>query len=482
MLAPLILLALAGNRALQPEHIDALLAMNDPDLSREVAREQRLSSAQIDRLAGSGQRDILVALVESGSLAVERIPDDDPWALLATIGRADAPDDLLPRLASWPDPAVRLALGEHASERADIAYLVANDEDCSVAACAARLWELPEKLALLLSGRAEACVRTALASNIHAPGTILADLIRNGGEPGTTPCPHQPGDAAAVTRQVRLLAAGNPASPVAAVEPLAARPDSTWALTLARRSDLSDETYRHLLELHDHDVMASIAANWAAPPDLLRALYDLEGGRWRHWVLANPRTPLDLLVRYSREGGSPPTEYHPDLDGLLTLARDADPRVRLVAAASFRLPADVRATLIDDADFEVACRATRYYTVSAEQVRTLVTRYGSRVFSQVAGHPACPPDVLLTIATDPTSSAEEILDVAVRESAPPAALAACLRHPHAAAGIAGNPSTPPDMLIKLAAHSDPQVLWELARNPSLPTAAVDLILKNFAAS
>ncbi|MFI1992090.1 hypothetical protein [Actinoplanes sp. NPDC020271] len=481
MLATPIVFALAGNPGLQPGHIDALLAMNDPDLSQEVARREDLSAAQIARLASSGQQNTLVALVESGSLAVERIPRDDPRALLAAIGRADAPNDLLPRLANWPDPAVRRALSEHASARADIAYLVANDEDCSVAAGAARLWELPEKLALLLWGRAEACVRTALASNIHAPGAILADLIRNGGEPGIIPCPHQPGDAA-VTREVRLLAAGNPATPVSAVEPLAARPDSTWAAALARRSDLSDETYRHLLELRDHDVTAGVAANWAAPPDLLRALYDLEASRWRHCVLANPRTPLDLLVRYSREGGSPPTEFHPDLDGLLTLARDADPRVRLVAAASFRLPADVRATLIDDEDFDVACRATRHYTVSAEQVRTFVARYGSRVFSQVAGHPSCPPDVLLAIATEPTSSAEEIIDVAVHESAPPTALEACLRHPHAVAGIAGNPSTPPDMLIKLAAHSDPRVLWELAGNPSLPAIASDLIIKNFAAS
>ena len=476
MSAPPILLALAGNRALLPEHIDALLARNDPELSRELAREQRLSSAQIDRLAGSGRRDILVALIESGSLGVERIPNDDPWTLLAAIDRADAPDDLLPRLANWPDTAVRLALGEHASERPDIAQLVAADENCLVAAHAARLWKLPEKLALRLSGRAEACVRAALAANIHTPGVILAGLICDGGEPPTIPCPHQ-SDTAAATREVRLLAAGNPATPVAAVEPLAVRPDPVLALALARRSDLRDETYRHLLELHDHSVMARVAMNWAAPADLLRELYDLEAGRWRHCVLANPRTPLDLLVRYSREGGSPPTDNHPDLEGLLALAQDTDPRVRLVAAASHRLPAEVRATLIEDADFGVACRASRYYAVSAEQVRALVMRYGSRTFPQVAGHPSCPPDVLLTIATDPTSSAEAISDVAVHESAPPAALAACLRHPHAAAGIAGNPATPTDMLIKLASHSDPEVLWELARNPSLPATAGNLVLK-----
>ncbi|GGN26589.1 hypothetical protein FHR83_005060 [Actinoplanes campanulatus] len=476
MPAPPILLALAGNRALLPEHIDALLAINDPELSREVAREQRLTSAQIDRLAGSGQRDILVALIESGNLAVERIPNDDPWALLAAVDRGDAPDDLLHRLATWPDAAVRLALGEHASERLDIAQFVADDEDCSVAACAARLWELPEKLALRLSRRAEGCVRAALASNIHAPGVILAGLIGDEGEPGTIPCPHRP-DTAAVMREVRLLAAGNPATPVGVVEPLTVGPDPTLALALAYRSDLRDETYRHLLELRDHNVIARVAMNWAAPPDLLRELYDLDAGRWRHCVLANPRTPLDLLVRYSREDGSPPTDNHPDLDGLLALARHADPRVRLVAAASHSLPADVRATLIEDADFEVANRATRFYAVSAEQVRRLVTRYGSLAFSHVAGHPACPPDVLLTIATDPTSSDEAIIDVAVHEAAPPAALAACLRHAHAAAGIAGNLATPPDILTKLASHSDPEVLWELARNPSLPATAGDLILK-----
>lgn len=114
--------------------------MNDPDLSRE----QRLTSAQIVRLAGSGQGDVLVALIESGSLAVERIPNDDPSALLAAIDRADAPDDLLPRLASWPGTAVRLVLGEYASARPDIAQLVTDDEDCPVAVCAARLWSFPK--------------------------------------------------------------------------------------------------------------------------------------------------------------------------------------------------------------------------------------------------------------------------------------------------------------------------------------------------
>jgi hypothetical protein len=479
--APPILLALAGNAALLPEHIDALLATNDLELSREVAREQRLSSAQIDRLVGSGNRDILVVLIESGNLAVERIPNDDPWALLAAIDRIDAPEGLLARLASWPDIEVRLALGEHARERRDVAQILADDEDCSVAACAARLWELPEKLALRLSRRTEACIRLALASNPHTAGAILADLIDHGGEPSMSPCPHWP-DISAAMSELRLRAAGNSATPSAAIEPLTAGPDPVLASALAGRSDLSDETYQRLVGLHGHDVIARVAMNWAAPPDLLRELYDLEAGRWRSCVLANPRTPLDLLVRYSREGGSPSTDNHPDLDGLLALARHADPRVRLVAAASHRLPTAVRATLIEDEDFDVASRATCYYAVLAEQVRALVTRFGSLAFSRIAGHPSCPPDVLLTIATDPTSSADALLDVAVHEAAPPEALATCLRHPHTAAALAGNPATPADMLIELASHPDPQTRWELARNPSLPAAAGEHLLKAFATS
>jgi hypothetical protein len=474
-----ILLALAGNPALLPEHVDVLTAMGDPALSRELASEQRLTSAQTDLLVGSGQRDILVALIESGNLAMERIPGGDPWALLAAIDRADAPDDLLLRLASWPDTAARLALGARASERLDVAQLVADDGECSVAASAARLWELPEKLALQLSRRTEACVRVTLASNKHAPGNILADLIGHGGEPPMSRCPHWP-DAVAAMREVRRQAAGNPGTPVAAVEPLTVEPDPVLALALAIRADLSDETYERLVALRDHDVMVRVAMNWAAPPDLLRELYDLEAGRWRTWVMANPRTPLDLLVRHSREGGSPQTDYHPDLDGLLALAGDADPRVRLVAAASYRLPADVRTALIGDADFDVARRAVRYYTVPAEQVRAIAARFGPLVFSLAAGHPSCPPDVLLTIATNPLSPAEAITDVAVHESAPPTALAACLQHPHAVEYVACNPAAPPEMLIELASHPDPEVILELARNPSLPAVAGHRILESFA--
>nr|BFE57716.1 hypothetical protein GCM10020063_022420 [Dactylosporangium thailandense] len=139
-----VLLAMAGNPALLPEHVDALIAIGDPDVLLEVAREQRLTLAQTGRVAGYGQRDLALALVQAGNLPVERISRDDPWAMLAGIGRADAPDEWLTLLASWPDPVVRRALGVHAMERPDIAVLVADDADCSVAACAAQLYELPE--------------------------------------------------------------------------------------------------------------------------------------------------------------------------------------------------------------------------------------------------------------------------------------------------------------------------------------------------
>jgi hypothetical protein len=143
-------------------------------------------------------------------------------------------------LASWPDIAVRLALGDHASARLDVAQL-ADDKNCSVAASTAHLWELPQKPALRLSRRAEACVRVALASNMHAPGAILADLIEHGGWPPMCPCPHWP-DAVAAMCEVRRLAAGNPATPVAAVERLIAEPEPVFALALTSRADLPDQT------------------------------------------------------------------------------------------------------------------------------------------------------------------------------------------------------------------------------------------------
>jgi hypothetical protein len=474
-----ILLALAGNPALPAEQVDALVATGDLAVQRVLAREQRLTSAQVDLLAACGDREVLAALIESGNLPVERVPRDDPWALLAGIERADAPGEWLERLGSWPDTAVRQALGEHTLERLDIAQMVADDADCAVAAYAGRLWELPEELAVRQYGRTEACIRIALAASMHAPSQLLAALITTGGSPPMDPCPHWP-DASAAMHEMRRAAAGNPASPSAAIEQLTAEPDPATALALAGRADLPGKTFDRLVALQDQAVTMRIAMNWATPADLLRQLYDLDAGRWRAGVLANPRTPLDLLVRHSRADGLPDTGYHPDSEGLRVLAVDPDPRVRLVAAASFRLPTDVRAALIDDPDFDVARRAVCFNAVSAEQVRQSAARHGPRMFPTLAAHPSCPSDVLLTIATHPQSPTEAIIDVAWQEAAPAAALAACLRHPSTTPYVAGNPALPPHMLLELAAHHDPDVVLEVARNPSLTPTAVHHILRSWA--
>ncbi|RKE05469.1 hypothetical protein C8E86_0267 [Catellatospora citrea] len=395
--------------------------------------------------------------------------------VLAGIDRADASEDWLRVLASWPNIGVRQALAAHAAERRDIAEVLAGDEVCSVAACAAQLWELPEELALRLADRTEACVRVALASSWHAPPRILAELIARGGSPPLHPCPHSPDDVAAL-RDVRLAAAGNQATPVAAVGPFAIEWDPLMALALAGRPDLAEETYDRLVALQDPQVTDRVAINWAAPADLLRRLYDMEAGRWRGLVLANPRTPLDLLVRHSHAGGSPNTDNHPDLDGLRVLAANVDPKVRLVAAASHRIPEELRALLIADPDFEVALRAVRHVSASPEQIRATAVRHGPATFSTLAAHPSCPPDVLLTIATHPQAPAEAVTDVAWNEASPPAALEACLRYPENAVYVAGNPAAPPDVLVELASHPDMEVLLELARNPSLPSPAGDRIL------
>ncbi|NUT20434.1 MAG: hypothetical protein HOV77_14710 [Hamadaea sp.] len=470
-----ILLALAGNSALRPEHVDELIAVNDLAVLRELASEQRLTPAQVELLAAGGHRDVVEALIRSGRLAVEQVRSDVPWMLLAGIDRPDAPDDWLQVLASWPDPTVRRALGDHVLERLDIAAVLADDPICSVAACATRPWELPEELALRLAARPEACIRVALASSLHAPARILADLIEHGGSPPMSPCPHWPDGSAAAEELCRVVA-GNPTTPVDAVAPYMITLNPQIASALAGRPDLAEEAYGRLLALQNDEVTGRVATNWAAPPGLLRRLYDTDAGRWRGHVLANPSIPLDLLVRHSCSGGTPSTDNHPDLDGLLSLAVDADPRVRLVAAASHRLPSEVRAMLIDDPDFAVARRAVMHVSVPPERIRATAARQGPPIFPALAAHPSCPPDVLLAIATHPQAPAEAVTDVAWQEASPPTALAACLRNPANAVYVACNPMAPADMLTELASHPDPDVVVEVARNPALPPQAFQRIL------
>lgn len=362
--------------------------------------------------------------------------------------------------------AFATVLAESLAERRDVAGLLAlaaDDADCSVAAQVALLYGLPADLGARLARRGEACVRVALARNPFAPAAVLARLAADGADP----CPHRPDREA--SDDVRTAVAGNPNAPWEAVE---AGPP----LALAARRDLPADLWDDLVATGEQRVIVQVAMNWAAPADLLRRLYDEDDGRWRSSVLANPRTPLDLLIRHSRAGKEPNTGYHPDVDGLCALAGDPDPRVRLVAAASHRIPPPVRATLIDDPDLDVATRAVRDVSVSPDQVRAMAARRGPVAYPVLAGHPSAPPDVLLAIAAHAGTPLDSIFDVAIHDAATPEALAACLRRPAAAAGVAGNPAASAELLLDLAGHPDPEVRLEVARNPGLTAAAADRLI------
>ncbi|GAA4253829.1 hypothetical protein GCM10022255_056170 [Dactylosporangium darangshiense] len=474
-----ILLALAANPALLAEHIDVLIATADPEVLQELALEQRLSSAQLTALSARGHRAVQLALIESGNLPAGQVSRDDPWALLAGIDRADASADWLPLLASWPDAQVRLALGASIMkrDRADIAELLAGDDDCAVAARATELYDLPELLARRLYQRTEACVRVALAGRPHAPAQLLAELMSTGGLSALEPCPHST-DLATALRDLRLAAAGNHATPVEAILPFITELDPAMALAVAHRRDLPAATYAKLVALNEPQITGMVASNSATPVGLLHRLYEQDAGRWRRNVLDNAATPIHLVLEHNRVTGTPHRiMFRKDRDELLALATDPSPAVRLIAAGSHQLPLDVRATLLDDPDPAVAKFALLSIDVTADQIRAFAARHGPRVFTSLAGHPCCPPDVLLAIARDPQSPREAVTEVAWHEAAPPAALRICYRHPASTVPLATNPATPPDILAELATHPDPHVVLEVARNTSLPPDAAWHILR-----
>ncbi|GAA2378562.1 hypothetical protein [Dactylosporangium salmoneum] len=474
-----ILLALAANPALLAEHIEVLIATADPDVLEELALEQRLSPAHVTAIGAGGHRAVQLALIKSGNLPADQVSRDDPWAMLAGIGRADAPAEWLPLLASWPDTEVRPALGASIMERdrADIAELLAGDDDCSVAARAAELYGLPEAMARRLYRRTEACIRIALAGTTHAPAWLLAELMSTGGLPALEPCPHSP-DLATALRDLRLTAAGNHATPVEAILPFIAELDPVMARALAHRRDLPAATYADLVALDEPQVTGMVSTNPATPADLLHRLYDQDAGRWRTNVLDNAAVPVRLVLEHNRATGTPHRlKFRRDRDELLALAADPDPAVRLLAAGCHQLPLDIRATLLADPDPDVAILALLSSSVTAGQIRAFAARYGPGVFTSVAGHPCCPPDVLLAIAQDPQSSPEAVAEVGWHEAAPPAALRICYLSPASATPLASNPATPPDILAELATHPDPHVVLELSRNPSLPPDAAWQILR-----
>nr|WP_052477834.1 hypothetical protein [Kibdelosporangium sp. MJ126-NF4]CEL14348.1 FOG: HEAT repeat [Kibdelosporangium sp. MJ126-NF4]CTQ88715.1 FOG: HEAT repeat [Kibdelosporangium sp. MJ126-NF4] len=220
---------------------------------------------------------------------------------------------------------------------------------------------------------------------------------------------------------------------------------------MARRTDLSADTYHQLAADRRLWVRLHLARNPALPESLLWALADDRAVRPE--LAWNPSVPLRLLGEIAVTAKLPhillPRVASATTSELRWLAASPDWQVRALAAVRRDLPKDVVDRLIEDPEIAV--------------VQALVA----------AKNPRCSPTLLHELAQRAASACPHI---AQHPNARVDTLIACLRVLPARRHAARHPNLPPDMITELLDDVDLLVAEAAAANPALPPKIMEAVL------
>ncbi|MFE7766727.1 hypothetical protein [Streptomyces sp. NPDC057438] len=319
---PDVLAALVGGEGLPPARNclvcdrDAPPFMHGPDCPRSDCELR--PGASCDGSHESTALDTLWAALENPATPAHAVADlaDHPSAALrrALAARPGLPPRTYARLAEDPTPGVRAELAENPA--------------------------LDRALMLMSAADSSPDVRRALAHNPRVPLDVLT-RVATGTRIGGTLLPR--------------IAAAAPAE----VEELAKSPHEVVRMLLARRRDLPAAIGARLADDSDAKVAASVAAHPGLGAERLRTMVDRHGVQVIARVAANPDATPELLEHVSRH--SPPARRalreiarHPRATAPALLACLADERAKPLAAAHPALPPQVVTALLTDPDPQVA--------------------------------------------------------------------------------------------------------------------------------
>lgn len=357
----------------------------------------------------------------------------DRWLRdLAVVTNPETTPLRLRRFAADSRPEILIALALHPNATAGM-------HRAMLRRAAANSPDLSERLA------------SAMACNRGTQNRMLERLSAFGTEPRCLAAHHPNLRPRMLDEMLRAaLAEGDPLTPLA----------------VGGHPHASELALRLLAESSNLAVVRVVAANSAAPVDLLRSLLD-HRHRWvRAACVHNPALPAwtvrDRIKDRSLEVRAALAERHDGDAGLFEqLAGDASNKVRAAVAANPFTPTVILRRLARDGD---------------DSVRR-----------DLAWNPHAPADVLAQAASDPNQFVR--MGVAANTGAPPGLL------DRLAAGtfslkqtVARNPATDVATLSRLAVGDCWVFRWQVASNPSTPSAVVrqlvrdDMVLVRHAAS
>ncbi|MFI9581724.1 hypothetical protein ACIHCQ_07760 [Streptomyces sp. NPDC052236] len=232
------------------------------------------------------------------------------WALAA---RPDLPSQVCRRLAVDPHPGVRADLAENPTIDDTLIRVLATDGGHDVRRRLAHNPHVPLDVLTQLAGAAK--IGSALLPRIAAASPHEVEKL-----------------ATSRSAAVRMLLAERRDLPPAIRDALAADPDAKVVKSIAPHPGLSDAQLRTMVDAHGVQVVAKVAANPDASPELLEDL-------------ARHAPPVRKALRE--------VARHRNATAPALLACLADKRARLIAAGHPALPPSVLVELLTDTDWQV---------------------------------------------------------------------------------------------------------------------------------
>ncbi|MFE7459924.1 hypothetical protein [Streptomyces sp. NPDC057554] len=295
-----------------------------------------LPGASCDGSHESVTHDMVRAALENPATPTEAAARfaDHPSPLLrrALAARPDLPPTVCRRLAADPLPGVRADLAANPATGDDLIRVLAHDRD-------------PE-------------VRRSLAHNPRVPLDVLTDLVGTT-KTGDTLLPRIASASAPETEElarsphpaVRMLVARRRDLPAGTRDVLAADPDAKVVKSIAPHRGLRAAQLRSMADRHGVRVLAKVAANPDAPPELLEqlALHEPPVQKALREIARHPRaTAPALLACLESVRARPDAARHPALPSpvIVDLLAADDPQVVEAAAANPSLPPHVMRELV----------------------------------------------------------------------------------------------------------------------------------------
>lgn len=486
------LCGLAANPALPADLLDRLIAVADDEACLELADRDGLSPSQRRTLAVRGGTHTVIRLARRGLVAAADVDRADPPVALTLLDVGGAPGSWAYAMSGHPDPSVRAGVAAADHVPVDVLRALADDPDTAVVAEAAQSRAMPADVIGRLVRHPHVAVRRAVAANETTPAPLLAALGAEGALPtarfcfgcdGTADPPagsrcHGGHEDALANLQYALVV--NPATPSDVVAVHLDHP-ATWVRwAVAERQDLPAEVYRRLALDRIPSVRGAVAANPAIGESLIRLMAGDDNDEVRRRLAHNPNVPLDVLAAIA-----PVTSIGATLlpriaaatpDEITQLARSPVAAVRMLLAERPDLPAAIVNLLAEDPDAKVLKSLAPNPTLTEQQLRTMVAGHGARVIARVARNATCSPGLLYDLAAHVPAVQKAYRVIASHPNANAATLMLCLLDQQARPVAARHPALPAATIAELLDDPDGRVAEAAAANPSLPRAAMQILL------